>query len=79
MVAAAHGNDVGGSIRISAAFRVLVGLKPSRARTWIGPTLGEYWGQVTHEHVLTRSVLDAAAILDVAAGAEPGDPYSAPP
>ncbi|OXM52887.1 amidase [Amycolatopsis alba DSM 44262] len=79
MVPVAHGNDMAGSIRIPAAACGLVGLKPSRARTSLGPEFGEYWGQVTHEHVLTRSVRDTAAVLDVTAGAAPGDPYSAPP
>ena len=79
MVAAAHGNDMAGSIRIPASWCGLVGLKPSRARTSIGPAFGEYWGQMTHEHVLCRSVRDAAAVLDAVAGPAPGDPYTAPP
>jgi amidase len=78
MTPAAHGNDMGGSIRIPAANCGLVGLKPSRARTSLGPDFGEYWGFFTHQHVLTRSVRDSAAILDATAGAGPGDPYTAP-
>jgi len=78
MVPAAHGNDMGGSIRLPSSECALVGLKPTRARTSLGPAFGEYWGPLTHEGVLTRSVRDMAAILDAIAGAMPGDPYSAP-
>jgi amidase len=79
MVALAHGNDMGGSIRIPSAHCGLVGLKPTRARSTLGPDFGEYWGPTTHEHVLTRSVRDTAAVLDATAGLAPGDPYTAPP
>ena len=74
MVALAHGNDMGGSIRVPSSMCGLVGLKPSRARTSLGPAFGEFWGMLTHEHVLTRSVRDTAAVLDCTAGARPGDP-----
>jgi amidase len=79
LVPVAHGNDMGGSIRIPAAACGLVGLKPTRARSTLGPSFGEYWGNLTHEHVLTRSVRDTAAVLDAIAGRAPGDPYSARP
>jgi amidase len=79
MVAVAHGNDMGGSIRVPASNCGLVGLKPSRGRTSLAPDFGEFWGPMTHQHVLTRSVRDCAAILDATAGPAPGDPSSAPP
>lgn len=78
MVAVAHANDMGGSIRLPAAMCGLVGLKPTRARCSLGPDLGEYWAGLTHEHVLTRSVRDSAAVLDAIRGPASGDPYTAP-
>jgi amidase len=79
IVPVAHGNDLGGSIRFPASMCGLVGLKPTRARTTLGPDFGEYWGPLTHEFVLTRSVRDVAAVLDAVAGPGAGDPYTAPP
>jgi amidase len=78
MVPAAHANDMGGSIRAPASECGLVGLKPTRARSTLGPDFGEFWGPLTHEFVVVRTVRDAAAILDVVAGPAPGDPYTAP-
>ena len=57
----------------------LVGLKPTRARASFGPGAGERWSGFSCEHVVTRSVRDTAALLDVVAGRMPGDPYAAPP
>jgi len=79
MVPAAHANDGGGSIRIPASECGLVGLKPSRGRTSLGPDAGETWAGMSIEHAVTRSVRDSAAILDAVAGYVPGDPYVAPP
>ncbi len=78
MVPAAHASDGGGSIRIPAACCGLVGLKTSRGRVSVGPGSGEIACPLSVQFALTRTVRDAAALLDVAAGPEPGDPFVAP-
>ena len=77
MLPIAHGNDGGGSIRIPAACCGLVGLKPARGRVSVGPDGGQSF--LVSDGVLTRSVADTAALLDVLAGYEPGDATWAPP
>ncbi len=79
IVPIAHANDGGGSIRIPASSCGLVGLKPTRARNPLGPDLGDVMSGLIAEGVVTRSVRDTAAVLDATHGAEPGDPYPAPP
>lgn len=79
MVALAHGNDGGGSIRIPAACNGLFGLKPSRGRVSWAPLFTELVAGFATDGVLTRTVRDTAVALDVIAGYEPGDPYWAPP
>ncbi len=79
MVPVAHATDTGGSIRIPASCCGLYGLKPSRGRVSYAPTYGDLHGGLVCDHVVTRSVRDSAAILDLLAGPQPGDPYAAPP
>ncbi len=79
IVPAAHANDGGGSIRIPASHGGLVGLKPTRGRVSLAPDLGESWLGFVAEGVISRSVRDTAALLDVLAGHVPGDPFELPP
>ena len=71
MVAVAHANDGGGSIRIPASCCGLVGLKPSRGRTSLGPdfTASSTTCSSTSSCV-TRTVRDTAGVLDVVHGAD---------
>jgi amidase len=78
MVAVAHANDGGGSIRIPASECGLVGLKPTRGRVSQGPLIGETWAGGVIDGAVTRTVRDAAAVLDVISKPMPGDPYYAP-
>ncbi len=78
IVPVAHATDGGGSIRIPAACCGLVGLKPTRARTPLGPDVGEGWGSMSVGHVVSRSVRDSALLLDLTHGPAHGDPYHPP-
>jgi Asp-tRNA(Asn)/Glu-tRNA(Gln) amidotransferase A subunit family amidase len=80
IVPVAHGSDAGGSIRIPASCCGVFGLKPTRGRVSDGPLAGAVWGGLNAEGVITRSVRDSAALLDLFRGNLPGDPYTlAPP
>ncbi|HUA24885.1 MAG TPA: amidase [Steroidobacteraceae bacterium] len=79
VVPIAHGTDGAGSIRLPASHCGLFGFKPSRMRTPVGPVNGESLYGLSAAHALSRSVRDNAALLDATCGAEPGDPYAAPP
>ncbi|MEW9552813.1 amidase [Nonomuraea sp. NPDC050783] len=78
-VPAAHASDGAGSIRVPASCCGLVGLKPSRGRVPCGPDLGEPMLGMAYEFALTRTVRDAAHLLDAVQGPGIGDKYTAPP
>jgi amidase len=63
LVAAAHANDISGSIRIPSSHCGLVGLKPSRGRA-VASTAGDARTRMNSEGVVTRTVRDTAALLD---------------
>ena len=79
MLPASHATDSGGSIRIPASCNGLVGLKPTRGLIPTGPHRGEASHGLSHEHAVTRSVRDCAAILDATAGPDIGAPYFTAP
>jgi amidase len=73
----AEGSDGGGSIRIPSSCCGVVGIKPSRGRVSNAPNSNPRGGLITHGPI-ARTVADAAMMLDVMAGYEPGDPFVAP-
>lgn len=71
----AHGTDGAGSIRIPAALSGVYGFKPSYGRipNWPNPDI---WTGRTHHGPLTRTVADAALMLQALAGPDARDPLS---
>ncbi|MCM6773640.1 amidase [Nocardia sp. CDC159] len=77
LVPAALGSDGAGSVRIPASWTNLVGIKPQRGRISTWPLPESFHGLTVHGP-LARTVADAALLLDVAAGAHPGDRHTPP-
>lgn len=73
MVIASLGSDTGGSIRIPAAWCGVVGLKPTYGRV---SKYGAYPLSWSYDHVgpITKSVADAALVLEAIAGYDVNDP-----
>ncbi|MBN9113071.1 MAG: amidase [Pseudonocardia sp.] len=77
VVPVAGASDGGGSIRIPAACCGLFGLKPGRGLLPDGPDVAERLHGAAVNGVVSRTVRDTAAMLDVLAGPDPGGPYPA--
>ena len=73
----AVGTDGGGSIRIPAAFAGIFGHKPSYGRIPIYPASATW--SLSHIGPMTRTVADAALVMQVCAGPDGRDPFSLPP
>jgi aspartyl-tRNA(Asn)/glutamyl-tRNA(Gln) amidotransferase subunit A len=72
----AVGTDAGGSIRIPAAFCGIVGLKPTFGRVAVYPPSA--FGDVAHVGPMSRTVADAALMLDAIKGPDSRDWHSLP-
>jgi aspartyl-tRNA(Asn)/glutamyl-tRNA(Gln) amidotransferase subunit A len=72
----ALGTDAGGSIRIPASFSGVFGLKPTFGRVALYPPSA--FGDVSHIGPMSRTVADAALMLDAMKGPDSRDWYSLP-
>ena len=73
LAAGALGTDTGGSVRIPAALCGIVGLKPTYGRVSRTGVIPLAWS-LDHVGPMTRTVTDAALLLQVLAGRDPADP-----
>ncbi len=76
VVPVAGASDGGGSIRIPAACCGLFGLKAGRGLVPYGPLVGEPLHGAAVNGVISRSVRDSAAMLDLLSGADATSPYA---
>ena len=76
IVPMAGASDGGGSIRIPASYCGLFGFRPGRGLVPNGPAMAEGLEGACSHFVLTRSVRDAAAMLDVLSGDDAGAPFA---
>jgi aspartyl-tRNA(Asn)/glutamyl-tRNA(Gln) amidotransferase subunit A len=72
----AIGTDGGGSIRIPSSFCGIYGLKPHVGRVPVYPASAT--GDLSHAGPMTRTVRDAALMLNAIAGADDRDRFSLP-
>ena len=70
------GTDGGGSVRIPAGFTGVFGLKPTAGRIPVHPASA--FGTLSHVGPITRSVEDAALMMNVMIQPDPRDWYSLP-
>lgn len=74
-VTIAEGTDMGGSVRIPAAFTGLLGIKPSAGRI-PNDDMDSVVDDIAHHGLLTRSADDLALALSVVCGEDASDPLS---
>jgi amidase len=75
IVPMAGAGDAGGSIRIPAGCCGVFGLKPGRGLVPAGPDVAERMHGAAAQGVISRSVRDTAAVLDVLTAPDPAGPY----
>jgi aspartyl-tRNA(Asn)/glutamyl-tRNA(Gln) amidotransferase subunit A len=73
----ALGSDGGGSIRVPGSFCGIFGFKPSFGRVPRFPGFPG-WETISHHGPLTRTVQDAALVMEIIAGRDDRDHYSLP-
>jgi len=76
MCLAATGTDTGGSIRVPSAMNGVVGLKPTFGRVSKYGVIVLAWS-IDHAGPMTKTVEDAALMMNIIAGYDPKDPSSA--